>query len=243
MENYVCVNGIKIWTDIRGEQNNKFLILCNGGPGCCDYLSPVSEMLEDKYTVIRFEQRGCGRSDKDGQYDLETAIFDLEEIRKFYGIECWIVAGHSWGANLALIYAMMYPKRAEAILYIAGNGLQRNREWSTEYHANREKYGEIMPNMKYEGNDEVNKAGNISYQKFIQRPSLWKDISNLKTETIFICAENDIRPNWPTQQIYELLPNSQIAIIENATHYIWLTHYNELKQVLRNFLDRVSITK
>ncbi len=44
LENYVPINGIKIWTDIRGNAN-RYIILCSGGPGCSDYMLPVSQMM------------------------------------------------------------------------------------------------------------------------------------------------------------------------------------------------------
>ena len=236
MEHFITCNGTKIWTDICGNRKKGYIILCNGGPGSCDYLKPVSEMMEDGYQVIRFEQRGCGRSDADGKYDLDTAIQDIEAIRVYYGIERWIVGGHSWGANLALIYAMRYPEHTEAVLYIAGNGLQRNREWSALYHANREKYGEEMPDMQYPANDEVNKQGNRCYQEFIQQPSLYKDIAGLKMKILFLCAKQDIRPDWPARQLCSLVRNGEIAFIEGAGHYMWLQNPTDMRSALRRFL-------
>lgn len=112
---------------------------------------------DDGYTVIRFEQRGCGRSDKDGNYDMYTAISDMEAIREYYGITAWIVGGHSWGANLSLAYAIHHSDKTKAILYIAGNGIQNYRSWYTKYHANLDKYRETVPEMLYEFNSEVNK--------------------------------------------------------------------------------------
>ena len=47
----------------------------NGGPGCDDYLGPVSALVEDKARIIRFEPRECGRSDWDGNYwDLPSNL-------------------------------------------------------------------------------------------------------------------------------------------------------------------------
>jgi len=194
-------------------------------------------MIDDGYTVIRFEQRGCGRSDKDGNYDMFTAIRDMEAIRAYYGITSWIVGGHSWGANLSLAYAMHYPDKTRAILYIAGNGVQNDREWSAQYHANLDKYGEAMPEMLFEGNDEVNKQGNKSWRKFIQTPSLYKDISELKMRTLIMCAQEDIRPNWPAIQIHALMPNAELAFIDGAAHFIWLEYADEMRKKLRAFLE------
>lgn len=236
MEQFIENNGVKIWTEINGKKCDKYIILCNGGPGCCDNLLPVSQMIDDQYNVIRFEQRGCGRSDKDGNYDLETTLSDLEIIRKYYKINKWIIGGHSWGANLSLIYSIIYPENVNSIIYIAGNGFQNDREWSIEYHENYDKYGEALPEILYPSNDEVNKIGNKSFRKFIQNENLYKDISMIKIPVLFLCAENDIRPNWPVKQIQKLMENSKLITISGAKHYIWLTHYNEMKEELRKYL-------
>ena len=132
-ETYVPYDGGTLWTCTSGPDNNPVILLCNGGPGCCDYLEPVADMLNDQYRVIRFEQRGCGRSTADGSYDLTTTVEDIERIREHYGVKKWIVGGHSWGANLAFVYAMTYPERVQALLYISGNGIQNDRHWSEEY--------------------------------------------------------------------------------------------------------------
>lgn len=236
MEAFVESNGVKIWTDARGQNKKGSVLLCNGGPGCCDYLRPVSEMLEDAYRVIRFEQRGCGRSQADGRYDIDTALMDLEAIRRYYQIDKWVVGGHSWGANLALFYALAHSDRTTAVLYMAGNGLQRSREWSAAYHANRDKFGEEMPEMPYPGNDAVNRAGNADYQKRIESPTLFRDIARLPMDILFLCAELDVRPNWPAEQLCCLAPKGRLALIPNAAHYLWLRQPQAVRTQLRRFL-------
>lgn len=42
------------------------------------------------------EQRGGGRSDPSGPYDIETCLADLENIRNYYNVDRWIIGGHSW---------------------------------------------------------------------------------------------------------------------------------------------------
>jgi proline iminopeptidase len=61
-EKFVVSNGVRLWTVQTGHGFP--VMLCNGGAGCCDYLEPVAQMLEDVGSVIRFEQRGCGRHGK-----------------------------------------------------------------------------------------------------------------------------------------------------------------------------------
>ena len=61
-------------------------MLCNGGPGCCDYLGPVASLIDNNAQLIRFEQRGCGRSAAIPPYNLATSIQDLENIRHHYNL-------------------------------------------------------------------------------------------------------------------------------------------------------------
>lgn len=239
-ELYVPCNGSVLWTCESGSVNAPVILLCNGGPGCCDYLKPVADMLEAEYHVIRFEQRGCGRSTADGQYDLATTIADIERLRKHYGIERWVVGGHSWGANLAFVYAMNYSEHASALLYIAGNGIQSDRTWSEEYHRSRDERGEVMPVMEYPSNAEVNSEGNRTLRELGRTPDFWFRVSKMSTPALFVSAENDIRPNWPTEQLARLMPNSREAIVENAAHYIWLDNAAGLRHVLMDYLREVA---
>ena len=117
-EHYIRATEAKLWTTASG--NGVSAIMFNGGPGCDDYLAPVARLIDHRCRVIRFEPRGCGRSDWDGRYDLATLLADTECIRQAYGVERWLLLGHSHGPNLALAYALKHPARTIGIIGIAG---------------------------------------------------------------------------------------------------------------------------
>ena len=142
--------------------------------------------------VLRFEQRGCGRSDQTGPYDLMTAVQDMDRLRQHFGFEQWTVGGHSWGANLAQVYALTFPDRIQGLLYIAGNGLQHNLEWRGVYRHGRDIKGEQYPNFDYPANLEVNEVANGSLYAYIQRPNLWRDIADLDVPAA--CAQSLSHP-------------------------------------------------
>jgi proline iminopeptidase len=110
-------------------------VLCHGGPGGYDYLEPVAAMVDDLCRVVRYDQRGSGRSQAAGPYDVATFVQDLEGLRVQFGFEQWIVGGHSWGAGLALAYAVQYPHRTTAVVYISGTGV--DPRWRGEYRKSR----------------------------------------------------------------------------------------------------------
>jgi proline iminopeptidase len=114
-------DGTRLWTTTGGQ--GPMAVLLHGGPGLWDYLGSLARLLENDLTMVRFDQRGCGRSSgADGPFTLAQAIADLDELRECLGVPRWYVVGHSWGAELALRYAAAYPDRTEAVGYIAGVG-------------------------------------------------------------------------------------------------------------------------
>jgi proline iminopeptidase len=135
-DSLVDVAGARLWTATTGV--GRPVVLLHGGPGGHDDLGPLASMIDDTHVVHRFDQRACGRSSGGPPFTLERWVADLEELPKHWGHDRWVVGGHSFGAELALAYAVTHPLRTEALIYIsclpefgAGEG---GRE---EYRANR----------------------------------------------------------------------------------------------------------
>jgi proline iminopeptidase len=114
-------DGATLWTAVSGT--GPPVVCLHGGPGLWDYLGPLAALLDDMFTVVRFDQRGCGRSTGGRPFTIEQAVDDLDQIRARLGFERWAVAGHSWGAELAIRYAARHPGRVTAVVYIAGVGV------------------------------------------------------------------------------------------------------------------------
>lgn len=89
-----------------------------------DNLQPVARMVEDLTTVHRYDQRACGRSTgRAADQTVASAVADMEALREHWGHERCVVGGHSWGAALALFYALAHPERTRGIVYISGPGV------------------------------------------------------------------------------------------------------------------------
>jgi proline iminopeptidase len=102
-----------------------------------DCQGPVAGTIENLVLVHRWDQRGCGRSTGSGPYTVERCVGDLETLRKHFGHDRWMVGGHSWGATLALRYALAHPARVVALVYLSGTGA--GKEWKAAYRAERER--------------------------------------------------------------------------------------------------------
>ena len=90
-------------------------MLLHGGPAAWGYLSPVAEVLAEKFRVLEpFQRTGPGHPIK-----VSDHIADLEEvIRHFCPAEKVTLLGHSWGAMLALAYAAFSQKRLNSLVLV-----------------------------------------------------------------------------------------------------------------------------
>lgn len=114
-------DGTPLWTVCSGS--GPPVVFVHGGPGLWDYLGPLAELLDDRVTAIRYDQRGCARSGgADGPFTIVQALDDLDRVRAAYGLDQVSVVGHSWGAEVAVRYAARYTDHVRAVAYLAGVG-------------------------------------------------------------------------------------------------------------------------
>ncbi|RUS58905.1 prolyl aminopeptidase [Pseudorhodobacter sp. E13] len=107
--------GHSIYVEQCGRPDGLPVMVVHGGPG--GGCSPAMRRYFDPetYRIILFDQRGCGRSRPHASIDENTTwhlVADMEAIRTALGIDRMILFGGSWGATLALIYAITHPDRA-----------------------------------------------------------------------------------------------------------------------------------
>ncbi|MCX4905191.1 alpha/beta fold hydrolase [Streptomyces sp. NBC_00878] len=125
-------DGVRLWASRSGH--GAPLVLCHGGPGLWDMFGDVAGMFTDAATVIRWDQRGCGRSERcAGPWTSERFVADLDAVRRHFGLERMALLGHSWGAQLALSYALAHPERVSALVYVSGTGIGPDSDWHGAY--------------------------------------------------------------------------------------------------------------
>ena len=211
------------------------IVFCNGGPGCADYLGPVAAMVDDRAIAIRYEMSGCGRSPENPPYDVEGFIGDLEALRRHYNVDKWIVVGHSFGADMALMYALHHRDRVQAAICLSGGRFHNDRDWHRVYEEGRS--SEVLPEFAFPPNMDVCRQVNQSARLYMRRPTLWKELSSLDIPALFVYGEHDIRPSWCVEQVANVMSNSRFVMIDGADHHIWTSHAPALRAEISAFLD------
>jgi proline iminopeptidase len=112
-------DGHRLYWEACGDPRGRPAVFLHGGPGGGCSADHRRLFDPNRYNVILFDQRGCGRSRPHAAVFSNTTqhlIADLEKLRAFRGIERWLLVGGSWGSTLALAYAQRYPQRVSAMV-------------------------------------------------------------------------------------------------------------------------------
>jgi len=114
-----------LYYEVRG--NGSPVLLLSGGPGLSSYqLSSLRDSLSQQYKCILFDQRGTGKSHTSPldstTINLKQSIEDMSSLLKELKIDRVIIIGHSWGAMLAVNFAIAHPTQINKLVLI-GSGV------------------------------------------------------------------------------------------------------------------------
>jgi pimeloyl-ACP methyl ester carboxylesterase len=121
------------------------LILLHGGRDHCRNWDWVAKRLRSDFHIIAPDLRGHGDSvwSPDGSYSTAAHVYDLAQLIHQQKLAPVTIIAHSFGGNIALRYAGLYPDNVASLVAIEGLGMspameaerarksidERMREW------------------------------------------------------------------------------------------------------------------
>ncbi|MEO1351180.1 MAG: prolyl aminopeptidase [Cyanobacteria bacterium J06635_15] len=108
-----------LYFEESGNPGGKPVVFLHGGPG--GGTMPLYRQFFDpeRWRIVLFDQRGCGKSTPHAELEGNTTwdlVEDIEKLRSHLGINQWAVFGGSWGSTLALAYSQTHPQRCSALI-------------------------------------------------------------------------------------------------------------------------------
>ena len=228
---YVDINGIKQYIQIRGkDKKNPIILFVHGGPG--GSTAGMAHILmgswEEKFTVVNWDQRNTcktllankDRVDEIGKTGtMEEYIEDIDEIIGYlhtvYEFDKIILMGFSWGTVISSEYAKVHP---ENVLMYIGVGQLINYIEGFEVVC-----GQLMERAKADGN----KKDIIKIEKILQSiPNDGKATDELlKQINVFSAMGGKYITKhtkaFPTKEFF----NS--PLLDRASRKTWFKHDNK----------------
>ncbi len=197
---FVPLGGQEQYLLIQGKNTqNPVIIWLHGGPSSPDtFVNYVfQKYLIDDYTIINWDQRGCGRTyfhneDKDASNDtasFEQAQTDLNDLVDYacnrFNTEKVIIIGHSYGSMLGSQYVLNHPEKISAYI---GVGQAITMESDLYIYKNALEKAILLGDDTQEMED--------AYQKYIEDKSLINAM-NLRNYTVkYHVPQKTSNPIW-----------------------------------------------
>ena len=131
---YIDLRGLPFhYRDWGGD--GRPVLLLHGLASTCHIWDLVAPLLSQDFRVVALDQRGHGLSAQveDG-YDFATVSGDAVAFIQSQGWERPVIAGHSWGADVALELASAKPEMAAGLIFVDGGTIEPSARpgWSLE---------------------------------------------------------------------------------------------------------------
>ncbi|MEZ6001299.1 alpha/beta fold hydrolase [Hyphomonas sp.] len=107
-----------------GNEGAPTLILLHGGRDHCRNWDWVAQELRDDWHIIAPDLRGHGDSawSSDGEYSPRANVYDLAQLIHQLNVGPVHIVAHSYGGNISLRYAGIYPDMVNKLVAIEGLG-------------------------------------------------------------------------------------------------------------------------
>jgi proline iminopeptidase len=113
-------DGHRLYWELSGNPDGKPVVFLHGGPGGGSSPEHRRQFDPDKYRILVFDQRGCGKSTPYASLEHNTTwdlVEDIEKLRtQVSKVDKWQVFGGSWGSTLSLAYAEKHPEQTTELV-------------------------------------------------------------------------------------------------------------------------------
>jgi len=231
--------GIKIYYEVEGH--GPPIVLAHGLTGNLSFWTGYGyvDKLKDRYSVILFDARGHGQSDKPHEterYDYRLRVGDVIAVLDTLGVTKTHYWGYSMGGYIGFGVAKHFPERlsslvtggsnpyaasdttaVDVMLRIFRRGVQEGVE--AVVTGMREWAGSITPQYeaRLRGLDLQAMVAHLEYSRY-QRPGLENDVLQIELPCLFYAGEADEGAHAYGQEAVQHMPNARYFSLPGLNH-------------------------
>ncbi len=231
--------GTKIYYEVEGQ--GPPIVLAHGATGNISFWTGYGyvDKLKDKYSVILFDARGHGKSDKPHEtesYDYRLMVGDVIAIMDTLGVTKTHYWGYSMGGYIGLGMAKHFPERLlslvvggttayapsgkaepDPLLKIFRRGVQEGIE--TVVEGMRTLAGSITPQYeeRLRGLDLQAMVAVLEYFQY-QKPGLENDVLQIALPCLFYAGDADEGSHKYGKDMAQQMPNASFYSLPGLNH-------------------------
>jgi pimeloyl-ACP methyl ester carboxylesterase len=228
------------------------LIFVHGSGGCSDIWRYQTDYFPGSHAVNL-----PGHPHGQALESVEECVDWLREYIQAGKYEDVVLAGHSFGGAIALMYALRYPQELRAAIIIGSGARLRVHPiflapCEEAIKGSPQKWYELVEEM-YRLTPEDYKKEMVEKQKAIGPAVMLNDflccdkfdimdrVHEIKVPTLNICGESDVMtPVKFANYLGAKITNSKVVIIPQATHLVFAEKPEAVNKAIEDFLKVIS---
>lgn len=238
---YVDANGVHTYYDEHGS--GEPLLLLHGGLVDGDSFAQQTPAFAERFRVIVPDRRGHGRTaDVDGPISYDVMADDTIAFIEALGIGPAHLVGWSDGGDVGLLVAIKRPNLVRRLVTIGSNfsadGLTREAA---------EAFKPDTPTSAVPIMHETWKVNAVEPDRFDavleKMQQCWfdyaiptADLARITAPTLVMVGDDDITRFEHTIELYDTIPDAQLAVIPGTSHLVPLEKPDLVNQLVLDFL-------
>jgi pimeloyl-ACP methyl ester carboxylesterase len=232
---YAPVNGLQIYYEVTGV--GKPAVYIHPVVGHCGLVAGLTANRQ----WIAMDLQGHGRTaDMDRPMTCEQHADDIATLLKHLKIEQADFFGDSFGGTIAVMMAVRHPQLVRRVVSHGGSlerypgtAADRPRDDSDVVKWQREEYQRVAPDPK---------QWPTLFDKATKSLFAWKGFSldqlkTIKVPVLIVCGDHDLIPVERCAEWSRMIPNAQLAVIPDASHFVLFSEPEKLLPTVAAFLD------
>ncbi len=242
------------------------LLILHGLFGSSDNWRTLGKKFAEKFRVVFVDLPNHGRSPHTEDFNYTSMVEDLKELADDLKLDSFRIIGHSMGGKAAIAFAAKYPEKVRQMVVVDISHKQYEHHHDhileglhalnlTPLSSRAEAEKELT---KYVGAFDVRQLllknlywetpGKLGWRMNI--PVISRELGRiieeipvviLQTETLFLRGgKSAYVPDTDLKEMKEKFPNSRIATISEAGHWIHSEAPEEFYSVVMDFFNEVS---
>lgn len=187
---------------------------------------------------------------------VEGYVGWLKDYIRSRGYSDVVLAGHSLGSGVAIVYALSYPQDLKGLILIGGGA--RLRVLPASIDELKTAIGNPIPwqktlpdrlklvepsiaNMVVKKQIEIGPAVRLNDMLCCDKFDYIEKISQIKVPTLVLCGSQDeMTPVKYTRFLAAKIPGAKEVVIEGGTHFVFLEKPDEVNRAIEEFINSLK---
>lgn len=248
------------YAETEGETTTPLIILHGWGSSVNSWEKVMTELKKSNVKVFMPDLPGFGETQEPPKpWNVDDYINFIESFSQQLGIKNFALAGHSFGGQIAISYALRNPDKLKGLILMDAARIMRRKKIKVKIFSLLARVGNLtfsVPPLHFLKPLTQKIWSKLSGEKdyYLASPTMKETmrkvlgeevggkLSGIKTKTLILWGEKDyVTPLADAHIINQRIQGSKLVVFEGVGHPINVETPSEVASNISRFLDEISL--